>query len=107
MYNHLKFEYIKNKFKEDNNNLVNISLPIDIDEIIIHIPDLSNFVNLIKLNVSNCSLIQLPKLPENLIEINCSRNNLRNLPIFNKNLQKLDCSYNYLKIIPTFNENLI
>jgi hypothetical protein len=93
--------------------MINISLPIYTTEIIINekrlfnIPDILKFTKLIKLDVSKCSLTQLPILPKQLIEINCSYNKIISLPEFNQYLQKIDCNHNCLENIPEFNENLI
>ena len=88
IYNNIKFNYKdKDDYVEDDNSMINISLLINTTEIIINekrvfnIPDILKFTKLIKLDVSKCSLTQLPILPKQLIEINCSYNKIINIKI--------------------------
>jgi Leucine-rich repeat (LRR) protein len=73
---------------------------------LIHLPDLSRFVNLQELRCSNNKLTTLPPLNHTLQYLYCCDNELTSLPELNSNLQGLYCSNNKLTRLPKLNHNL-
>jgi len=73
-----------------------------------NLPNLSNCVNLQKLDCSNNKITKLHELPNTLRELNCEGNILRILPDLSQlhSLQILDCSSNSFKTLPTLPNSL-
>ena len=56
--------------------------------------------NIISLDLSNCGLTELPKLPDRLIDLKCGGNRLVSLPELPKGLKVLNCSWNRIVSLP-------
>jgi Leucine-rich repeat (LRR) protein len=66
-------------------------------------------INLIKLDLSNMGLVEIPDLSQykSLIQLTCRGNHLTSIHITNPNLEVLDCSENKIIKIHCLNEKLI
>lgn len=64
------------------------------------------FSSIKKLNMSNCGLIDLPKLAEYVEELDCSDNRIREINNLPNTIKILECSKNLLTNIPIFPLNL-
>jgi hypothetical protein len=71
-----------------------------------HIFNLSIMINLVELDLSNNTLLELTELPPNLIKLNCS-NNLLSKIVFVDSLQYILLNDNCLSKIPTIPMNCI
>jgi hypothetical protein len=71
-----------------------------------HIFNLSIMINLVELDLSNNTLLELTELPPNLVKLNCS-NNLLSKIVFVDSLQYILLNDNCLSKIPTIPANCI
>ncbi len=55
---------------------------------------------LLELDIQNCNIERIDRLPNTLVVLRCENNSLRHLPFFPENLEVLNCSHNNIEYLP-------